>query len=116
LARTQIPVTAVVKAGVAQPSQTSSDFTNGMYFINDGATFLEIVSTDAGTQTVVIQTGKTVDGYALADQTITLLTGAAKVVGPFTTGTFNQPAASTQVYVDPSINTTLKFRAYSVSG
>lgn len=114
MARVQIPVTTVTKSGVAQPAQTTGDSVNGHYFLNDGTTILEIVSSDAGSQTVTIQTSKTVDGYALADQTVTMAAGTTQYVGPFTTGTFNQ-SGSTQVYVDTTVSTTIKFRAFSIS-
>lgn len=113
MARVQIPVTAVTKAGVAQQSQTNGDTSNGHYFTNDETTWLQIVSSDAGSQTVTIITSKIVDGYALADQTITVAAGATMYAGPFTSGTFNQ--ASSQVYVDVSVSTTIKFRAWTLT-
>jgi hypothetical protein len=114
VARVQIPVTSIVKTGVAQPAQTNGDSTNNHYFTNDGVTFIEIVSSDASSQDITIHTGKTVDGYALANQTITVTAGATKYVGPFTTGTFNQ-SGTTQVYVDTPVSTTIKFRAYTIA-
>lgn len=114
MARVQIPVTVVAKTGVSQPAQTNGDLSLGNYFLNDGTTIVEIVSSDAGSQSVVFQTSKTVDGYALADQSVTMAAGATKYVGPFGTGTFNQ-TGGTQVYVDPSVSTTLKFRAYTLT-
>jgi hypothetical protein len=40
--------------------------------------------------------------------------GATKRMGPFSMGLFNQNQAR-DVYVDPSVSTTLKFRAYRVA-
>jgi len=114
VARVQIPVTSIVKTGTTPPAQTDGDSTNNHYFVNDGTTWLEIVSSDASSQTVTVETSKTVDGYALADQTLAVPAGATRLIGPFTTGTFNQPS-TTQVFVDCPVSTTLKFRAYTIS-
>lgn len=111
MARTQIPVTTIVKSGVNQQSATQGSVVNGHYFVNDGATILQIVSADAGSQNVTIYTGKIVDGYALADQTIAVSAGSTVWAGPFTTGTFNQPG-TTQVFVDTAA-TTISFRAFT---
>jgi hypothetical protein len=54
MARVQIPVTALTRAGVAPPAQTNADATNNHVMVNDGRTLLEIVSSDAGVQTVSV--------------------------------------------------------------
>ena len=114
MARGQIPVTDIVRAGVAPAAQTDADATNDHYFINaDGRVFLEIVSSDGSQQTVAIQPapGLTADGLTVSALTITIPAGVTRVCGPFRVATFKQNA-SYHLYLDPSVSTTLKFRAY----
>lgn len=107
--RTPLTVTTITRAGVVQPAEENSDFTNGNSIAgNDGRLYLEIRNANAGTQTVTFQTPGTVDGLTIQDLTISLTTGQIKLVGPFSPGTFNQ--ADGLIYVDPSINTDIKFR------
>jgi hypothetical protein len=75
---------------------------------------LEIVSTDAGSQTVDIEPNPdfaTRDGLTVSNLVIAVAAGATVYAGPFRTSTFKQDTDNT-LYVDPSISTTLKFRAY----
>lgn len=114
MARSQIVVTDIVRAGTAPITQTTADSTNKHYFINsDGLVFLEIVSTDAGSQTVTVEASPTftADGLTVSGLVITVAAGATALAGPFKVSTFKQNS-SYDVYVDPSVSTTLKFRAW----
>jgi hypothetical protein len=113
MARTVIPVTTISRAGVAPPSQTASDHSNGMYVAqNNGHVIFEIISTDAGTQTVGFALPGTPDGQAIADRTITLSAGGTAICGPYPPTYYNQTDGS--LNINPSVNTTLKFRAYKL--
>lgn len=113
--RVEIPVTEVDRDGAAQPSLTNGDATNDHYVTGgaDGRTMLEIVSSDAGAQTVEIEPDPTftVDGLTVSNLSIAVGAGATVVAGPFRTSTFKQNATN-DLYVDPSVSTTLKLRAY----
>lgn len=113
MARTVIPVTTITRAGVAPPAQTDGDASNNMEFTNDGNTFLEVVSSDAGAQSVTILVAEEVDGLAVTSRSVAVAAGASVLIGPFT-AVYNQTGTKL-VYVNPSVSTTLKFRAYSVS-
>lgn len=117
MARIQIPVNSIVRgAGLLQPSQTNGDSSNKNYFVNDGRTLLEIVSSDAGPQTVAFEIptpASGTDGQTVTSLSVTVAAGATRYVGSFPTAIYNQTGA--QVFVDPSVSTTLKFRAYSLS-
>jgi hypothetical protein len=108
-----IPVTTISRAGVAPPAQTDADHTAGMQIdTNDGKTIVEIVSSDAGDQTVDFQLpGTLVDGQAVIPKTVSVPAGETRYAGPFPKGFYNQPGG--QLYIDPSVSTTLKFRAYT---
>lgn len=114
MARSAIPVVEVVRGGISSGSQTTADATNKHYVDdNDGRVMLEIVSTDAGAQSVVIQPSPTLtaDGLTVNGETIAVAAGATVYAGPFRSATFNQDTTNRRLYVDPSVDTTLKFRA-----
>lgn len=118
MARSAIAVTDIVRAGVAPISQTTADASNNHYVAgNDGAVYLEIVSTDAGTQTVAIVANPDLvsDSLTVSNLTLSIAAGATKLCGPFKTKTFKQAADNDYMYVNPSVSTTLKFRAYRLT-
>ncbi len=115
MARTSIPVTEVARDGAAQPSQTTADAANDHSVAGgaDGRTMLEIESTDGSPQTVEVEPNPsfTVDGLTVDNLSIAVPAGDVVVAGPFRTSTFKQDADNT-LFVNPSVSTTLKFRAY----
>jgi hypothetical protein len=111
--RTPIPVTELSRAGVAPPAQTDSDQTNGMVIAaNSGRLWVEIESTDAADQTVGFAIPITVDGDTVADKLVDVPAGATRLVGIFPPAIYNQDDRS--LNVNPSVDTTLKFRAYKL--
>lgn len=114
MARGVIPVTALDRTGVAPPAQTNADSVNKHTLANAaGRTVLEIVSSDAGSQTVTFDLNvSTVDGVAVPAKSVTIAAGVTRMVGPFPPAYYNQTGAV--VNVNPSVSTTLKFRAYSI--
>lgn len=115
MARVLIPTNTIKRGtGLAQPAQTNADATNKNYLVNDAKTFLEIVSSDAGSQTVTFEiptpTSGT-DGQAVSSLVITVAAGATVYVGPFPAIPYTQTDGN--LYIDPSVSTTLKFRAYN---
>lgn len=113
MARVAIPVTSIDRDGVAPPAQTDADASNNMQFTNDGETFLEIVSSDAGAQSVEFLIATEVDELAVTPRTVAIPAGETRMVGPFT-AVYDQTGTKL-VYVNPSVSTTLKFRAYSIA-
>lgn len=115
MARVQIPVTEVDRDGVAQPSLTNGNATDDHYVTGgaDGRTMLEIVSTDAGAQTVEIvpSAAFSPDGLTVGNLSIPVAAGVTVLAGPFRTSTFKQDTANV-LWVNPSVSDTLDFRAY----
>lgn len=113
--RVEIPVTEIDRDGSAQPALTNGNATDDHYVTGgaDGRTMLEIVSSDAGTQTVEIVPSPsiTADGLTVSNLVISVAAGATVVAGPFRTNTFKQDTSGT-LYVNPSVSNTLDFRAY----
>jgi hypothetical protein len=113
MARTEIPITEVVRAGVEQPTQVSSDMTNGMFFSpNDGTIFLEVENTDSIDHDfdVVASPTYTADGLVVSNLALTVPAGEVWEFGPFKVATFRQNIDG-DVFINPDVNTMLKFRA-----
>lgn len=89
MARVDVPLTQVTRAGVANASEVTGDTTNGHSFNNDGRVWLE-ARNSAGTATrnVTLHLATTVDGQTVADRTIPVPINSTKKVGPFPTDTY----------------------------
>ena len=110
--RVDVPITQLTEQGVAPPAQVNADAANDHQLAyNDGRVFVEVVSSDAGAQSVTIITPGTVGGLAVADQVVAVPAGATRLFGPLPPAIYNQPDGT--VSFDPSVTgATLKFRAY----
>ncbi len=58
-------------------------------FGNSGKQFLYIYNGNGATCTVTVTSQPTIDGLAVADLTVSILTTAAKLIGPFPTNVYN---------------------------
>ncbi|MBN9393437.1 MAG: hypothetical protein J0I20_35730 [Chloroflexi bacterium] len=91
MARTARAVQQVTRSGLAA-TYSAPDASNGETIPNDGKTILHIKNTNGTPLTVTIATPGTVDGLAVADRTVTVpATTGDRFIGPFPTGTYNQP-------------------------
>jgi hypothetical protein len=103
---------------VAPPSQTNSDASNNHYIDTadwgSGELLLEIVSSDAGTQTVTVVANPdlNVDGLTISNRVLSIPAGATRLFNGFRPRTFRQTADANKLYLNPSVSTNLKFRAY----
>lgn len=113
MARSEIVVTEIARGGTAPIGATTANSTDDHYFVNTGREYLEIVSTDAGAQTVeiVVNPSYSADGLVVSNLSIAVPAGATRLAGPFRIQTFKQNA-SNHVYVNPSVSTTLTLRAW----
>ena len=116
--RVEITVTTIDRDGVTQPSLTNGDATNDHFITGgaDGLTILEIVSSDAGAQTVEVvpNPSLTADGLTVSNLSIAVAAGTTVLAGPFRTNTFKQDSSNT-LYLNPSVSNTLDFRAYRIT-
>lgn len=109
-ARQNIPVNRPGWAG-ADPAETVGDV-NGMSFINDGATLLEVRNPGAAPESITIVTPAVVaSGLAIADVSITVANDATPVLaGPFPEQWFNNADGTCWI---TTTTTNLRFRAWS---
>lgn len=115
MARTEIPVTSIVRAGASQPAAVYADITNNHQVKdNTGRTFLELVNvSNAGSVNVTFDIPYQLDGdLTVADLIVALSPGAVKYAGPWKTTYFNQ-ATESAVYFDVG-STGISFRAYKL--
>lgn len=84
MARVNVPVTQITRAGEAPPAEVNGDATNGHDFTNDGKTFLLVRNADGtAAHTVTIVTPGTVDGLAIADRAVSIPLSQSRYIGPF---------------------------------
>ncbi len=90
--RDVITPTTMLAAGVTQSLSAASG--DGHKFVNNGREFLVARNSTAGTITMTVVTGGTVDGYAINDVDIAIAAGATALAGPFKPEVFNQRSGS----------------------
>ena len=86
----RVAVQQAAKEGIT-PTNNGSLSTSDTYQVNnDGKTFLHVKKSGATDCTVTIATPNTIDGLAVADQTVTVVASTGdKMIGPFRPDLFN---------------------------
>lgn len=98
MARTTMTVQEAVATGL-KPTTTAGT-SDGLQFSNDGKTLLYAYNGGAGAHVVTIQTPETVEGLAVAENTVTISQSTFKLIGPFARATFNQSNGYAYVDID----------------
>lgn len=112
MARTQIPVTLMTRAGVTEALQVLANLTEGNYFANDGQTAIQMENTDGSAHNVGFAIFTTVDGSSVADKNVALPASIKyKWSGPYPIATYNR--TDNTVYVNPD-SPLIKFRAFQI--
>lgn len=75
-------------------------------------TFVEIANGNASTITVTITTPNTESGLAIADQTVEILTGVTKIIGPLTRDLFGNSSGIATIAC--SLTPTVTIAAFKV--
>lgn len=108
-----IPLTEIVRAGVAPPTAVTGDTVNGHYFVNDGLVVLSVANSAASTGTVTIVLPTLYDGQAVASRVVTIPANSSTTIehkiGPFPVANYGNPLNFTVSA------TTLTLRAYHIS-
>lgn len=100
MSRTDITPTAVAATGTTDTLSAAN--ADGSAFFNNGRTWVEVANASGGPINVTIQTPRTVDGLAVADQVVAVADGTRKKIGPFPADTYNIQSGDDagQVYID----------------
>lgn len=117
MARSEIPVVEVIRDGVGAGASVLSDSVNGHYFVgNAGKTWIEVESSDAGTQTILVQPSPflATDGLNVDPFPLEIPPGTVTKAGPWRMKTFNQDRTDGSVFLDPSVSGTLRLYAFSM--
>lgn len=117
MARTLLPTTTVAETGTAQPSATGGDAANDHYIVGGQDVLVELKNTSGGDLTATFVTSyATTGGLGLADNDITVGTGATKlmlIAGPGVRRLYEQSGDSNRIYVNVTSNS-WEFRVYAV--
>lgn len=91
MADIDVNVQQATEAGVTPTRKNDLVATTNTYHVrNDGRVLLHFLKTGAGACTVTLQTAKTVDGHAVADQTVVVAATTGDVmIGPFPPDVYN---------------------------
>ncbi len=112
--RTIIPVQAMNRRVLVVPVPVISDAPNDMYFVNDGATWLEVGNVNAATRQFTIETPYMVDlDLNIDDRTFTVpgTTTVPVKVGPWPREIYGETVFVT---IPPASGTDLRFYAFSL--
>jgi len=80
-------VEEVIKTGLNATYKSAN--TDGHMFVNDGRSLVHVKNASGSAVTATIETGATRDGYAIADQEVSVPAGEDRFIGPFPPRTFN---------------------------
>lgn len=85
MARVNLPLTEITRAGVAAGAEVTGDATNHHSFSNDGRVFLLVRNSNGAStaRTVTITVPGTVDGQSVTARTVTIAAAASRYIGPF---------------------------------
>ncbi|MGW1998537.1 hypothetical protein [Embleya sp. NPDC001921] len=90
MARVNVPVTTVTRAGVATATPIPGDATNGHSVVNNGRTKVVVKNTGATSRTVSFVITKLTDGETPPAKTFTLAAGAERSYGPWPTDFYSK--------------------------
>lgn len=110
MARVNVPVVSVTKAGVAAGTEVNGDATNFHEVSNNGSTWIEVRNADgAATHILTIKVSRTVDGQGVTSRSYTIpISATTRKIRLGDPAIYGNP---TQVDVD---STQLKLTAYTL--
>ncbi len=115
--RVNIPTTPVAELGTSQPTATAGDATNDHYLDGGQDYIVECKNTSGGSLDVTFVTPYvTAGGVALADNVVTVATGAVKLVRLKGSGVrvfYQQSGDSDRIWIDIN-SSSWEFRAYAI--
>lgn len=105
MARTELTVQTISRAGLE--ATTDAAIADGHKFVNDGKLTLLHVINGATDVVVTVQTAYTLDGKALADDTVTCTANEERFIGPFPADIYNQTDGMVYIDYDDTSNVTV---------
>lgn len=111
MARGNLPLTQIARAGVAPAAEVTGDAVNNHAMSNDGKAFLLARNSNGGStaRTVTFHFAEAVDGQAVTPRAVAIPAAASRYFGPFPVSEFGQTLL---IDVD---NAELKLSAYHLA-
>jgi hypothetical protein len=110
MAREELALQKLASSGVIPTWSTPTG--DGYKVSNDGMTHIHVKNGNAGTLTITITTPSTIDGNAVADKTVTVLTTAEKeFVFPTVYNHPDSHADAGKIYLDFSVQSSVLVKA-----
>lgn len=94
MARTNVPVGSIIRAGLLSAggavSEVTGDTVNDHVMVNTGVEFLQVRNSGGAEYDVTLITPGTVDGQAVADRVVAIPAGETHLIGPFPEAVYDQ--------------------------
>jgi hypothetical protein len=111
MARTALNPTSITINGVA-PTLAAANV-DGIWIQNKGREYIHVLNGSGAPITVTVVTAKTAEGRAIADDTVTIPAGQARLIGPFRHNLHDNPAPDKgKVFINFSSVTTVTIAAF----
>lgn len=88
MARGNLPLTQISRAGVAPASEVNGDAVNGHQMTNDGKAFVLVRNSGAGARVVTFTVPGNIDGQPVTARAVSLAAGVSRYFGPFPPNTY----------------------------
>jgi hypothetical protein len=106
MARVDVPLTEITRAGVAPGAEVTGDAVNNHSFTNDGKVFLLARNSAAtATRTVTLRIAQTVDSQTVTSRTVAVPISVSRYVGPFPTDVWGQTVLIDVDHADLKLST-----------
>lgn len=108
MARGNLPLTQISRAGVAPASEVPGDAVNGHQMTNDGKAFVIVRNSNGGStaRIVTFHVPGTIDGQSATPRAVSIAAGATEYFGPFPANTYGRAVLIDVAHAD------LKLSAY----
>jgi hypothetical protein len=95
MARTDLTVNDITRAGIVDPTPVAADVANGNSVGNDGRIVLRVKNTNgsATTRTLTVALNVSVDGQAVTARSYPVAAGVTRWIGPFDTSNYGTSIA-----------------------
>lgn len=115
MARQEMTVQVITDVGLVNPTFDVAHV-DGHQFVNSGEEFVLVKNANAGTVVLTIKTPQTVQGLAVTERTITMLTMEDAYIGRFTKSLYDQASPDAgKVHLDFDIQANVTLEVFRVA-
>lgn len=116
MARQDLTTEVITDTGNTNPTFDALH-ADGQMFVNSGEEFIIVKNGNAGTVVITITTPQTVNGLAVAERTVSILTMEDGYIGRFSKNLYDQLSGSDagKVYIDGDIQSSITLMVFRVA-